>query len=463
MSASITLARRLVGVFGAYGNVVRSRGYFPLWLGQLLSSFGDTLVMAEKLVREGVAAERRVCPCSSLASKRLHSGLESVVLCWRRRSCVNLPRPVQRLRAIGCKAAQAIRHRLAAATRPTGAALVAGVLADATRSRSALIAENALLRQQLITLRRSVKRPRCTPADQALLVLLAGRLRAWRDALLIVQPDTLLRWHRQLFRRHWRRRSRAAARAYRPPLAPETAALIRAMATANRTWGAERIRGELLKLDIRIAKSAIQKYTRAARPPRCGGQRWATFLRNHAGAIWACDFLPVTDALFRPVYAFFVIALGTRRVVHVGVSRHPTDAWVAQQLREATPHGERPRYLIRDNDRKYGAAFARVAAATGIREVRTAYRAPRQNATCERFLGSVRRECLDHILILGEGHLRCVLREYVEYFNHDRPHQGLAQRVPGASEGAATWAARESSVRATPILGGLYHAYTRAA
>ncbi len=375
---------------------------------------------------------------------------------------MNLADPMQGLLAIGRKAAQAIRRRLATATRPTGAPLVVGALADAARSRSALIAENALLRQQLVIARRSVKRPRCTPADRALLVLLAGRLRAWRDALLIVQPETLLRWHRQLFRRYWRRRSRTAAPAHRPPLAPETVALVRAMAAANHTWGAERIRGELLKLDLRVAKSTIQRYARDARPPR-GGQSWATFLRNHAQEIWACDFLPVTDALFRPLYAFFVIALETRRVVHVGVTRHPTDAWVAQQLREATPFEQRPRYLIRDNDGKYGQALARVAAASGITVLRTAYRAPKQNAVCERFLGSVRRECLDHLLILHEAHLRHALREYVRYFNHDRPHQGLAQRIPAATKEGAAPPQTDSIVRATPILNGLHHAYARAA
>jgi len=375
---------------------------------------------------------------------------------------VNLADPMQGLLAIGRKAAQAIRRRLATATRPTGAPLVVGALADAARSRSALIAENALLRQQLVIARRSVKRPRCTPTDRALLVLLAGRLRAWRDALLIVQPETLLRWHRQLFRRYWRRRSRTAAPAHRPPLAPETVALVRAMAAANHTWGAERIRGELLKLDLRVAKSTIQRYARDARPPR-GGQSWATFLRNHAQEIWACDFLPVTDALFRPLYAFFVIALETRRVVHVGVTRHPTDAWVAQQLREATPFEQRPRYLIRDNDGKYGQALARVAAASGITVLRTAYRAPKQNAVCERFLGSVRRECLDHLLILHEAHLRHALREYVRYFNHDRPHQGLAQRIPAATKEGAAPPQTDSIVRATPILNGLHHAYARAA
>jgi len=204
--------------------------------------------------------------------------------------------------------------------------------------------------------------------------------------------------------------TRAAAPAHRPPLAPETVALIRELAAANRLWGAERIRGELLKLDIRVAKSTIQRYLRQARPPRRKGQ-----------------------------------------------------AWVAQQLREATPFDQRPRFLIRDNDRKYGPAFGQVAAASGITELRTAYRAPRQNATCERFLGSVRRECLEHLFVLSEAHLRHVLREYVRYFNRDRPHQSLAQRVPEAREVVATRAATRGRVRAAPILGGLHHAYARAA
>jgi transposase InsO family protein len=304
-----------------------------------------------------------------------------------------------------------LRHRLLAATKPAAAAPLVAAMADVRRSKPELLVENALLRQQLLVLRRSVKRPRCRPVDRLLLVLLASRVRAWRHALLIVQPDTLLRWHRQLFRGFWRRKALATSMARRAKVSAETIALIREMAAANRLWGAERIRGELLKLDIRVAKWTVQKYMRDARSPRRAGQTWATFLRNHAGAIWACDFLPVTDVLFRPLYAFFVIELATRRVVHAGVTRHPTDAWVAQQLREATPFDQRPRYLVRDNDSKYGRVFSGVAEATGITELRTAYRTTRQNASCERFLGSVRRECLDHLLVLGEAHLRRVLRE----------------------------------------------------
>jgi len=212
-------------------------------------------------------------------------------------------------------------------------------------------------------------------------VLLAGRLRAWTEVLVIVRPATVLRWHRRGFRLCWRRKSAPRVTAARIPA--ETVTLIRRLAAENRLWGADRIQGEPLKLHVRVSKRTIQKYMHPVRAPRPSGQSWATFLRNHADDIWACDFLPVTDLLFRPVYAFFVIALGTRRVVHIGVTRHPTDAWVAQQLREATPFGAAPRFLIRDNDGKYGAAFARVAAASGIRVLRTpsARRAPMRRAS----------------------------------------------------------------------------------
>ncbi len=367
---------------------------------------------------------------------------------------------VGRLIAACRTGARMLRSRLLTATRPATTPLITGTLADLARSKPELIAENALLRQQLVILRRSVKRPRCTPADRTLLVLLASRLHTWRHGLLVVQPDTLLRWHRELFHRFSHRKSRATAPAHRPPLAPETIALIRQMAVANRTWGAERIRGELLKLHIRVAKWTIQKYMRGARPPRRSDQTWATFLCNHAEGIWARDFLPVTDLLFRPLYAFFVIELASRRVMHVGVTRQPTAVWVAQQVREATPFGRHPKHLIRDNDSKFGLAFSRVATATGIEEVRTAFRAPKENAVCERFLGSVRRECLDHLLVLSEAHLRRILTEYVAFFNSARPHQGLQQQMP---DPPAEEIRGSGPVRATPILGGLHHTYGRAA
>ncbi len=344
--------------------------------------------------------------------------------------------------------------------RPLALTHATGTGVDVVRSRAQLLAEHAFLRQQLLVLRRSVKRPAVTPLDRALLVLFAGRVHAWRQSLLLVRPETLLRWHRAGFRAYWRRKSRPGPG--RPPLAAETVALIRQMAEENPLWGAERIRGELLKRGIRVAKRTIHTYLRSATAPRPRGQKWATFLRAHAAEAWACDFLPVKDALFRPLFACFVIEPATRRVIHVGATRHPTDAWVAQQLREATPYGQRPRYLIRDNDGKFGATFARVAETSGIAILRTPHRAPQANALCERFLGSVRRECTDHLLIFGERHLRRALREYVTYFNRGRPHQGLGQALPEPSPGELAHRAA-GPIRAVPVLGGLHHTYQRAA
>jgi transposase InsO family protein len=228
------------------------------------------------------------------------------------------------------------------------------------------------------------------------------------------------------------------------------------VATDNVLWGAERIRGELPKLGIRVSKRTIQKYMRQVRPPGKRGQNWFAFLRNHSRGVWACDFLQHYDVLFRLIFAFFIVVHGTREVVHFNVTRHPTDACTAQQLRQATPFGEAPAYLIGDNDSKFGRAFAAVAEGTGITVMKIPPRSPSLNSVCERSLGSVRRECLDHVVVLGERHLRNVLGEYVEaYFNVARPHQGLAQKIPRANaRGPATTA--DGDVVATPILGGLH-------
>jgi putative transposase len=248
--------------------------------------------------------------------------------------------------------------------KPPTTSLVLGTLADLGRGKSELIAENTLLRQQLIILRRQVKRPAYRKSERLLLVLLARMVRTWKEALFLVQPETLLRWHRELFRVFWKHKSKAPASKQR--LSSETITLIKEMSAKNRLWGAERIRGELLKLGIHVCKRTIQKYIRHVRSPQPRGQKWATFLRNHAAQIWACDFLQVTDLFFRPLFAFVIIELKSRCVIHVGVTRSPTDPWVSQQLREATPYGQAPMYLIRDNESKLGPCFARVAATSAI-------------------------------------------------------------------------------------------------
>jgi transposase InsO family protein len=295
-----------------------------------------------------------------------------------------------------------------------------------TRSRTDLIAENAMLRQQLIALRRQVKRPKPTNGDRIRLVLFARFTRYWQNTLHIVQPDTLLRWHRDLFRLYWRRKSRK--RKPKPRIPEETIDLIKQMAADNSLWGAERIRGELLKLGIEVSKRTVQRYL--PKRHRNSGQTWATFLKNHAGDIWACDFTVVHNLLFRPLYIFIILELKTRRIVHAAVSRNPTDAWTAQQLREATPWGTGPRYLIRDRDKKYGRLFSAVARSTGIKELKTPVQAPRANTVCERFIGSLKRECLDHRLVLNRQQMHWPVKEYVDYYNHLRPHQGLGQRIP---------------------------------
>jgi putative transposase len=355
------------------------------------------------------------------------------------------------------RCARAVLHtthrRLRAWTGPAAGSRVESTVGDLTRTKAALVAENALLRQ--------VGRPAFTPADRLRLVFLARLARGWRAALLIVQPETLLRWHRQGCRLVWRARSRGASK--RPQVPAETVAAIKQMAAENRLWGTERIRGELRKLGIRVGKRTVQRHMPAARSPRSqgGGQTWATFLGHHAHEAWACDFLQVIDRGFRSLVACCIVELGSRRVVHLGVTRHPPDARVAQQLREAPPFGETPRFLVRDNDAKYGPRFDRLAVASGIRVLRTPIRAPQANARCERFLGSVRRECLDHLLVLGQRQLRRVRREYVAYCNTARPHQGIGQAIPGAS-GPAPLALAATPIVSIPVLGGLHHTYRRA-
>ena len=304
---------------------------------------------------------------------------------------------VQRVRAVATPVVGRIAAVLQAATRPAPVAI--GLLLDLTRSRDELVAENAMLRQQLIVAARMTKRAQFATHERGLLVLLARFVPRWRDAILLVKPETILRWHREGFRLWWRLKSKPKNGA--PKLSAETIALIGRMAAENRVWGAERIRGELLKLGIRLAKRTVQRYMRGARPHSPHrGQSWTTFLRNHT--VWACDFLQTYDLWFRPLFAFFIVDVNDRRVVHVAVTRAPTREWTAQQLRNATP-GQGPRFIIRDRDDKFGPVFDRVAKGAGTRVVRTAIQAPLMNSVCERFLGSVRRECLDHLIVLSRA------------------------------------------------------------
>jgi putative transposase len=362
------------------------------------------------------------------------------------------------LRQIAHSLSQVVIQRLRQWTQPDNHTLVLNAALDLTRSKSELLLELALLRQQLIVFQRQSKHPKLTWKDRSLIVLLSSKLSTWKQALVIVQPDTVLRWHRELFKRFWSRKSKPKQKQGRPPLTDDLVAQIKRMAKENLTWGAERIHGELLKLGIRVSKSSIQKYMKCVRESLSPKQTWATFLRNHASQIWACDFLQTYDVFFCTVFVFVIIELGSRRVVHFGVTRNPTDQWTAQQLREATPFGEKPRFLIRDNDSKFGPSFERVAKTTGIEVLKTPYRAPKANAICERFLGSLRRECLDHFLILSERHLHRLVKEYMVYFNHARPHQGIEQHIPCQPERPEDPPA-SGKIASRPVLSGLHHDY----
>src|SRR6266540_4507668 len=267
-----------------------------------------------------------------------------------------------------------LQERIKLWTKPATSILIIGILSDLARNRTDLVVQNALLRQQLIVLNRQVKRPQLTNSDRFCLVFLTRFTVFWKQALHIVQPDTLLRWHRELFRFYWKRKSQG-----KPKISAETIDLIGKMAVANCLWGAERIRGELLKLGIEVSKRTIQKYMPKERNELGSSQTWATFLKDQANGIWACDFTVVNDWLFRQWYVFVrfakqIVELKTRRLVHTGITKYPTDEWTAQQLREATPRERGPKYLIRDRDKKYATRFSAVALGSGIKEVKTPYR-----------------------------------------------------------------------------------------
>ena len=362
---------------------------------------------------------------------------------------------VRSLRSAVVRAVRRVAAFMRAATRPADA--VVGVLQDLPRSRGQLLAENLLLRQQLIVASRTATRPKFAVHERWLALLAARMTVRWREALLLVQPETLLRWHREGFRLFWRKKSRATSTAR---LSRDTIVLIQRLARENRLWGAERIRGELLKLGIRVAKRTVQKYMQEARVRGPSGQTWSTFLRNQGHQTWACDFLQFYDVWFQPVFAFLLIDLGSRKVVQVGVTRTPTSTWVAHQMRNATAFGHGPRFVVRDRDHRYGSDFDRAAAGAGAKVIKTPARAPKANVVCDRFLGSVRRECLDHLLVLSERHALSVLVEYCRYFNEARPHQALGQSIP---VGVSCGVKGSGTVVGVPVLNGLHHHYRRAA
>jgi transposase InsO family protein len=331
---------------------------------------------------------------------------------------------------------------------------VLNVLASPFESKLRLEAENAVLRHQLIILRRRLHGSvRLANQDRWFFIQLYRWFPSIRKVLTIIRPETLMRWHRAGFRRYWRWKSRR--RGGRPPVETELRALIRRMSIENPLWGAPRIHGELLKLGFEVAQSSVAKYMVKRRGPP--SQEWRTFLRNHAPDVAAMDLFVVPTIGFDLLYAFVIVRLGRRDIVWINVSANPTAEWVARQITEAFPWNEAPRYMIRDRDRIYGAVVTRRLRAVGIRDRPIAPASPWQNGFAERLIGSIRRECVDHIIVLSEAHLRGILKSYARYYNETRTHLALDKDAPVSRP-----VERTGVVRSRAILGGLHHHYARA-
>ncbi len=333
--------------------------------------------------------------------------------------------------------------------------IIVRTLWSALHTHRALATENLLLRQQLAVLKQRHPRPRLTDADRLFWATLSATWSDWRESLHIVRPETVIRWHRQGFRYYWRWKSRHRGR---PRVDPQVRELIRRMCRANSLWGAPRIHGELLKLGIVVSEATVSRYMIKRRGPP--SQTWRTFLDNHGNDIIALDFFTVPTATFRILFVLVILSHDRRRILHFNVTAHPTAAWTARQLSEACGMDETPRYLLRDRDAIYGEAFHRQAAALRIKEVTTAPRSPWQNPYAERVIGSIRRECLDHVIILGELHLKRILTSYVAYYHDARTHLSLAKDAPA---GRVVQPVEKGRVVELQQVGGLHHLYTRMA
>ena len=336
------------------------------------------------------------------------------------------------------------------------------------RSKSSLAAENLFLRKQLaFYLERRIK-PQRTSHPARLTLLWLSRWFDWRSALTVVTPKTFIGWHRKGFELFWHRPCQSG----RPRIPLDLQRLIRQMARENPSWGEERIANELLlKLGLRVSPRTIRKYLPKLPSAPLGNprsdQRWATFLKNHAEAIIACDFCVVASATFRFLYVLVVMEHASRRIIHLNVTRHPTAAWTLQQLREAIPSDHTYRFILHDRDAIFSIGFDASLAHLGLEVIETPVRSPQANALCERLIGTLRRECLDWIIPLTEGHLRKTLRSWLLHYNRGRPHSSLGPGLPDPPLNLPVHVQRQrhrfdrsSRVVAHPILNGLHHEYS---
>ena len=334
--------------------------------------------------------------------------------------------------------------------------ILIGTVRAAVRTHRELALENLALRQQLAVWKVRRPRPRLTAMDRIFSVILSRLWKSWRSSLRVVRPETVVGWHRQGFRRYWAWKSRR--RRGRPGIEMELRELIRRMSRANPLWGAPRIHGELLKLGLTVSQATVSKYIfRRRKPP---SQTWRAFLKNHGKDLIALDFFTVPTATFRVLFVLVMLTRSRRRLVHLNVTEHPTSEWTARQLLEACALEEAPRYLIRDRDQVYGERFSRQAQTLGIQEAVISPRSPWQNPYAERVIGSIRREGLDHVVVISEGHLRDILSKYMDYYNRTRTHLSLTKDAP---EHRTVQRPSEGRVVEVPHVGGLHHEYLRRA
>jgi hypothetical protein len=336
--------------------------------------------------------------------------------------------------------------------------LILRLAAASLKSRRNLLLENLTLQHQLLVLSRGSKRPRLTPLDRALWIWLSHTWNGWKVSLRILQPDTVIQWHRAGFRLFWRWKSRPR-KAGRRTISPDIITLIREMNHANPLWGAPRIHGELLKLGINLAQRTVAKYMVPRSGPRTS-HNWKAFLRNHLGSMVSVDFLAVPSMTFKVLYVFVVLSHDRRRVLHLKVVESPSAVWTAQQLREAFAFTSPPKYLLRDRDRIYGLEFRCRVEALGLEALRIAPGSPWQSPYVERLIGSVRRKCLDHVMVLNQAHLHRLLKTYFAYYHRSRTHLGLDKDAP---EPCPAQGPEEGKIVAFPQVGGLHHRYERLA
>ncbi len=335
--------------------------------------------------------------------------------------------------------------------------LILRTFISALKSHRALALENLALRHQLEVLHRNPQKPRLTNQDRALWSIFSRFWAGWRNSLIIVQPETVIRWHRKGFKLYWRWKSRPRWPG-RQRIPTEVRDLIRSMSQSNPLWGAPRIHGELLKLGISVSQATVSKYmVRHSKPP---SQTWRAFLKNHTRDIVSVDFFTVPTATFRVLFVFLIMSNDRRNVIHFNVTDSPTAVWTGQQIAEAFPWDTAPKYLLRDRDGKFGGAFIHRVESMGIEQVLIAARSPWQNPYVERLIGSIRRECLDHVIIFNDKHLRRVLKQYFHYYHECRTHLGLEKDCPHTR---SVQPPESGPISSEPMVGGLHHRYFRQA